>query len=114
MTITERVRSIPEAEKRLEDICAEMVRVTHSKAFTGAELTKKMDELEAEYGAVEDGLKSYKRSLQFRAGSEIGAPHEPPPEGTLVSCRQGTSVPSGGGWCGAPISEAPLNCRLRL
>src|ERR1700692_4306777 len=86
--ITERVSSVPQAEKRLQEIVDEMLRVSHSKAFTGPELKTKMEQLEAEYGAVEDGRKSYKRAMQVRAGSEIGQPPPPPPEGALVPGRQ--------------------------
>jgi hypothetical protein len=88
MTITERVSSIPEAEARLKAIATEIVSVVHSKALSGPEMKTKLDALEAEYGAVETGLKNYQRGLQFRAGSEIGAPPEPPREGQLVPGRQ--------------------------
>jgi HK97 family phage major capsid protein len=84
MSITERVSSVAQGEQRLEQIAQEIVRVTHTKSLTGPELKAKFDALEAEYGAVEDGLKSYRRAMQFRAGSEIGAPPEPPQPGELV------------------------------
>jgi HK97 family phage major capsid protein len=86
--ITERVSSVAEAEARRKAIATEIVAVCHTKALTGPEMKTKLDVLEAEYGAVEDGLKSYKRAMQFRAGSEIGQPPQPPREGELVSGRQ--------------------------
>jgi HK97 family phage major capsid protein len=86
--ITERVSSVEQGEARLKAIATEIVAATHTKALRGPELKTKLDQLEAEYGAVEDGLKSYKRGLQFRAGSEVGAPPEPPREGELVPGRQ--------------------------
>jgi GTP-binding protein EngB required for normal cell division len=61
MTIVERVSSVADAEKKLDTIVAEMMRVAHTKSLSTSEIHTKMDELEAEYGAAEDGLKSYKR-----------------------------------------------------
>jgi HK97 family phage major capsid protein len=45
-------------------------------------------DLEAEYGAVEDGLRNHKRAMAFRAGSEIGSPPQPPQPGELVLGKQ--------------------------
>lgn len=86
--ITERVSSVAQAEAKLKSIAGEIVAVTHSKSFTGAEMSTKLDALMAEYDAVEVGLKNFKRGVAIIAGSEVGAPTQPPREGELVPARQ--------------------------
>jgi HK97 family phage major capsid protein len=88
MTITERVSSVAEGEARLKEISHQIADAVHSKSLRGQELKNKMDQLEAEYEATERGIQSYRRAMQFRAGSEIGQPPEPPREGELVLGKQ--------------------------
>ena len=82
--IVERVSSVAEGEKRIEQLDYELVRTMHSKALTKSEFKAKFEAIQAEREAVENGVKAYKRSMAFRAGSEIGQPAEPPPPGELV------------------------------
>lgn len=63
-----------QAEKRLEEIAIEIARAPYNKAWTGEQKTKRLDELMRESDEIEGSLKSYKRALQFRAGSEVGEP----------------------------------------
>ena len=82
--IVERVTSVAEGEKRIEQLDHELVRTMHSKALTKSEFKAKFEAIQAEREAVENGVKNFKRSRAILAGSEIGAPAEPPPPGELV------------------------------